>query len=76
MPELTDADREMLAIERAWWAFPGAKEQAIRDRLGMSATEFYQRLNALIETEAALAFDPLTTNRLRRLRDARKRSRV
>lgn len=73
MSELSDTEREILAIARLAWRFEGAKEQAIRDRLDMSATSFYQRLNALIETEAALAADPVTVNRLRRLRDERKR---
>lgn len=75
MSGLTDVDREILAIERKWWAFAGAKEQAIRDRLDMSATQFYQRLNALLDMEAALAADPVLVNRLRRLRAQRQRSR-
>jgi hypothetical protein len=70
---LSDRDREILAIEKQWWQYRGAKEQAIRDRLDMSSTQYYQALNALIETEEALAADPLTVKRLRRLRMARKR---
>lgn len=34
-------------------------------------TRYYQVLNALIDTPEALAFDSLTVNRLRRLRDER-----
>lgn len=48
---------------------PGAKEQAIRDRLDMGATRYYQLLNTLIDRPAALAHDPVTVGRLRRLRD-------
>lgn len=66
---------EILAFERQWWKFAGAKEQAVRDKFGMSATRYYQTLNALIDDPAALAQDPLLVKRLRRLREARQRSR-
>jgi hypothetical protein len=66
---------EILAFERQWWKFAGAKEQAVRDKFGMSATRYYQTLNALIDDPAALAHDPLLVKRLRRLREARQRSR-
>jgi hypothetical protein len=72
---LTDRDREILALERLWWQYAGAKEQAIRDKFDMSATRYYQVLNALIDREDALAFDPLLVKRLRRLRAQRQRSR-
>lgn len=29
---LSDRDREMLELERLWWKYAGAKEQAIRDK--------------------------------------------
>jgi hypothetical protein len=47
----------------------------VRDKFGMSATRYYQTLNALIDNPAALAQDPLLVKRLRRLREARQRSR-
>lgn len=72
---LTDRERGILDVERLWWQYSGAKEQAIRDRFDLSATQYYQQLNTLIEREEALAFDPLLVKRLRRLRDQRKRSR-
>lgn len=72
---LSSRDREILALERLWWQYAGAKEQAIRDKFDMSATRYYQVLNALIDREAALAFDPLLVKRLRRLRHARQRAR-
>jgi hypothetical protein len=73
--ELSDQDKEILAIERLWWQHAGAKEQRIRDQLDMSATQYYQRLNALIDQPEALAFDPLLVRRLHRLRRTRQRSR-
>ena len=72
---LSERDREILALERLWWQYSGAKEQAIRDKFDMSATRYYQVLNALIDREDALAFDPLLVKRLRRLRAQRQRSR-
>lgn len=72
---LTERDREILALERLWWQYAGAKEQAIREKFEMSSTRYYQVLNALIDREEALAFDPLLVKRLRRLRDKRQRNR-
>ncbi len=73
--ELSDRDQLILAFERLWWKYAGAKEQAVRDQFGMSATRYYQVLNALIDQPQALAFDPLLVKRLRRLRAARQRQR-
>ena len=68
-------DQEILAFERQWWKYAGAKEQAIRDLFDMSATRYYQLLNSLIDNPAALAHDPMLVKRLRRLRTARQRQR-
>jgi hypothetical protein len=72
---LSRRDREILAFERQWWKYAGAKEQAIRELFDMSATRYYQVLNALIDTPAALAADPMLVKRLRRLRASRQRQR-
>ena len=72
---MSDRDVEILAFERQWWKFAGAKEQAVRDKFQMSATRYYQVLNALIDKPEALAQDPLLVKRLRRLRVARQRFR-
>lgn len=71
---LSTRDRALLALERRSWASPGAKERAIREELGLSPVRYYQLVNALIEDRRALEADPVTVNRLRRVRDA-KRSR-
>jgi len=73
--ELTERDREILAFERHWWKYAGAKEQAVRDLFDMSATRYYQVLNALLDRPEALAADPMLVKRLRRLRAARQRAR-
>ncbi|MEU5423585.1 DUF3263 domain-containing protein [Streptomyces sp. NPDC001407] len=72
---LSGRDRDVLALERRTWPGPGAKERAIREDLGLTPTRYYQLLNALLDDPAALAHDPVTVNRLRRLRDARRERR-
>jgi Protein of unknown function (DUF3263) len=72
---LNARDADILAFERQWWKFAGAKEQAIRDRFAMSATRYYQVLNALIDKPESLVQDPLLVKRLRRLRATRQRNR-
>ena len=72
---LSPRDREILAFERQWWKYAGAKEQAIRELFDMSATRYYQVLNALIDTPEALEADPMLVKRLRRLRASRQRAR-
>jgi hypothetical protein len=42
----------------------------------MSATRYYQVLNALIDKPEALAAEPLLIRRLRRLRASRQRTRA
>src|SRR5438874_4392172 len=73
---LTERERQVLAFERQWWRHAGAKEQAIRDMFGVSATRYYQMLNALLDNPAALAHDAVLVKRLRRLRATRARART
>ena len=72
---LSERDEQVLAFERQWWKYAGAKESAIRELFDMSATRYYQVLNALIDRPEALATDPMLVKRLRRLRSARQRAR-
>ncbi len=75
VPELSERDADILTFERQWWKYAGAKEDAIRDLFQMNATQYYQVLNALIDTESALAHDAMLVKRLRRMRAARTRGR-
>ena len=75
MGALSEREVRILVFERNWWRQPGAKEQAIRDMLGMSATRYYQMLNELIDRPEALAFEPVLVKRLRRQRAKRERIR-
>ena len=72
---LGERDCEILEFERQWWKYAGAKETAIRESFDMSATRYYQVLNALIDRPEALAADPLLVRRLRRMRAERQRTR-
>jgi hypothetical protein len=72
---LSERDREILAFERQWWKYAGAKEQAIRELFNMSSTRYYQVLNALLDRPEALAHDAMLVKRLRRLRATRRRTR-
>lgn len=72
---LSERDRDILEFERHWWKYAGAKEQAVREKFDMSSTRYYQVLNALIDSQAALEADPLLVRRLRRLRQQRQRQR-
>jgi hypothetical protein len=74
--ELDDRSCAILAFEREWWKYAGAKEQAIRDRFDLSPTRYYQLLNRLIDDDDALTFDPMLVKRLRRMRAARQRQRA
>src|SRR4051812_24595740 len=73
--DLSDREREILAFERQWWKYAGAKEQAVRELFDLSATRYYQVLNALLDRPDALAFDPMLVKRLRRMRASRQRAR-
>lgn len=73
--ELSDRDRAVLRVERVGWPGPGAKERAIREQLGLSPTRYYQLLGALLDDPLALAHDPVTVNRLRRIREAHRAQR-
>ncbi len=66
---LSDRDRRVLDFESRWWHFPGPKDHDIREVLGMSATRYYQILRRLLDDADALAADPMTIRRLRRVRD-------
>ncbi|MFG2078244.1 Protein of unknown function [Nonomuraea maritima] len=75
-PALSPREIELLAFERHWWRQAGAKEQAIKETFGISATRYYQLLGGLIDRPEALQHDPMLVKRLRRLRATRQRDRA
>jgi hypothetical protein len=72
---LTDLEVRILDFERQWWKYAGAKDAAIKELFQISAKEYYELLNNLIDRDDALAASPLLIKRLRRLREARVSSR-
>ncbi|MBH0778188.1 DUF3263 domain-containing protein [Nocardia bovistercoris] len=72
---LSAREQEILAFERQWWKYAGAKEEAIRVQFGLSPTRYYQVLNAVVDRAEALAVDPMLVKRLRRLRASRQKAR-
>ncbi|MEU3857102.1 DUF3263 domain-containing protein [Streptomyces sp. NPDC028722] len=73
--ELGSREKAILALERRAFPGPGAKERAIREELDLSPVRYYQLLNALLDDARALAHDPVTVNRLRRIRRTRRAER-
>ncbi|GAA3657881.1 DUF3263 domain-containing protein [Microbacterium marinilacus] len=68
---LSDRDRAILAFEAEWTRHGGAKEEAIRARLGLAPARYYQLLGRLIDSGDAQAADPMLVGRLRRRREER-----
>jgi hypothetical protein len=72
---LPERDARILTFERQWWRHVGAKEEAIRSQFGLTAARYYQLLNAVIDSPAAVQHDPMLVRRLLRARDARTSAR-
>ena len=70
--DLTDRERRVLELERAWWKYAATKDEAVRDQVGMRLSDYHPFLNALLDRPEALSYDPLLVKRLRRLRAARR----
>lgn len=63
--------RRVLDFEAGWASHGGAKARAIRAEFGWSTTRYYQVLDGMLETPAALHHDPMLVRRLLRLREGR-----
>lgn len=75
-PVLAARDRRILDFERDWTRHAGAKEDAVRAEFGLSSARYYQILNALIDSPAAIVYDPMLVRRLQRMREARMSART
>ena len=73
---LSAHDCALLDFERIAFTLDGSKEANIRLVLAMSPTKYYRSVSALIDTREAFMYDPLTTMRLRKSRDERRRTRL
>ena len=72
---LEDRWREVLDFERELGATVPAKSAAVRARFGVSPARYHQLLNRLLDRPEALEYDPMLVQRLRRLREVRRRKR-
>lgn len=72
---LDDRSREILDFEKLNWKYPGSKNQAIRERFGMTPTNYYQLLNRLIDRTEALEYAPQAVNQLRTRREQANKAR-
>jgi len=72
---LSKRERDILDFERSWWIEAGSKQAAIRRRLNLSATRYYQLLAEVVLLPAAADYDPLVVRRVRRLQSRRRRAR-
>lgn len=69
---LSARERAVLDFEGSWWLAEGSKAAAIAERLGLSASRYYEVLAGLVDSPDAGAYAPLVVRRLRRTRDRRR----
>jgi hypothetical protein len=65
---LSEIELAILDFEAHWWRNIGSKADGVKARFDLTLSEYYERLNALLDNEAALAHAPLLVKRLRRMR--------
>jgi Protein of unknown function (DUF3263) len=73
---LSPRERAILDFERDWTRQAGAKEEAVHSEFGLTAARYYQVLNRLIDSPAALAYNPMLVKRLQRMRETRTNART
>jgi len=73
---LTEHEQAVLDFERSWWTVDGVKEVLIEERLGLTSSRYYEKLNELLDRPDALDHDPMVVRRLRRLRERKRRARL
>lgn len=64
--QLTDRDKAILTLAARNYHHESNRERAVWDELHLNMNQFWQQVRTLVLSEAALAHDPLATNRLRR----------
>ncbi|WIB67072.1 DUF3263 domain-containing protein [Curtobacterium sp. MCBD17_035] len=74
--DLSELARSILTFEHDRTRHDRTKEADIRVRFDMSPARYYQVLNRVIDSPAALAYDPQLVTRLQRLRRARTSARA
>lgn len=73
---LPPRDRSILDFERDWQRHGEAKLDAVQSEFGLNSARYYQILNRIIDSPAALAYDPMLVRRLQRVRDSKASART
>lgn len=79
MSNLTPLDTAILDTAGRGFFSNSVRDRHIREELGLKPTAYFQLLNAMLDDPDALAYAPVTVNRLRRVRETnreRNRSRT
>lgn len=71
--ELSDLELRILEFEHRWYRHRGEKHVDLSREFGISPIRYFQILNHVIDKPAAVVVEPTLVNRLRRLRDSRRR---
>lgn len=74
---LTDKQKAMLDLAGEHFKYAGSLDTAAIERFRVTPTQYWQEINRLIQTEAAVAYSPATvamlTSRRRRVKPASNR---
>lgn len=73
---LSERDQRILDFEREWTRHAGSKDEAVQQEFGLTAARYYQVLNTVIDSPAAIVYDPMLVRRLQRVRETRTRERT
>lgn len=65
---LTDTQKAMIDVAAQTYKYAGSVDVIAKERFGLSPTRFWQDLNRLIQTEAAVAYRPEAVRRLNQRR--------
>lgn len=61
---LTDTQKAMLDVAAQTYKYAGSVDVIAKERFGLTPTRFWQEINRLIQTEAAVAYRPEAVRRL------------
>lgn len=73
---LSVRDHMTIRLAAASYRYPARREADALELLGLKPTLFHRHVNVLLDRPDALAAYPREVNRLRRIRDARRRARA
>lgn len=70
---LSELELRILEFEHRWYRHRGEKHVALSREFGISPIRYFQILNQIIDKPEAVVLEPTLVNRLRRMRDSRRR---